>query len=476
MIGNQEPRIRIEPDRTDTEGTGATILMKKYGYALDEWQSSILDCWLGCDKSGAYTMTSGGLSVPRQNGKNVILEARELYGLVINGERILHTAHLVRTSKKSFRRLVRMFTDKRHPEIMALVDNIRYTNGEEAIELTNGGVIEFSSRSKQTARGFDGISLIVFDEAQELTDDQLEAIMATLSASTTGTRQIIYTGTPPYPSCSGTVFKRFRESTIKSETTHNAWHEWSVSCDNIDEFDITDKAEWYKCNPALGTRLSVEFTQAEAETETKDGFMRERLGWWCIPKVHEMETAIDPVQWDECKSDELKPTGKTAYGIKFSADGSLVCLSGAVISTDGIARISLIEIKPTGYGLNWLAEWLNDRVKIGCCVVIDGRNGVDVLIDKISSVWIAKNSVIRPSANDVIASASLLVNEIAEHTITWYAKQDALRDSALSVTKRGIGKGWAFGGANSLPLESCALALYGVRTSKRDPQKKMRIG
>ena len=476
MIGNQEPRIRIEPERADTEGKGASMLMQKYGYALDEWQESIVNCWLGCDKYGTYTMTSGGLSVPRQNGKNVCLEARELYGLVINGERILHTAHLVKTSKKSFRRLSRLFTDKRHPELCALVDNIRYTNGEECIELINGGVIEYSSRSKQTARGFDGISLIVFDEAQELTDDQLEAIMATLSASTTGTRQIIYTGTPPYPSCVGTVFKRFRETVIKKETTHNAWHEWSVDCDNIDDFDIENKDIWYQTNPALGTRLSIEFTQAEAESETKDGFMRERLGWWCTPKIHETETAIDADLWESCASDEEKPTGKTAYGIKFSMDGSMVCLCGAVISSDGTARISHIESKPTGYGLNWLAEWLIARVKIGCCVVIDGRNGVDVLVDKIVPVWVHKNSVIRPSANDIIASTSRLYNELAEHTVTWYSSQDTLRDSALSSTKRAVGKGWAFGGANSLPIEACALALWGVRTSKRDPQRVMRIG
>ena len=312
MIGNQEPRIRIEPIRTDTEGTGAIMLMKKYGYTLDEWQESIVNCWLGTDELGNYTMTSGGLSVPRQNGKNVCLECRELYGLVINGERILHTAHQVRTSKRSFRRLVRIFTNKKYPELTALVDNIRYTNGEEAIELTNGGIIEFCSRSKQTARGFDGISLIVFDEAQEVSDEQTEAIMATLSASATGTRQIIYTGTPPYPQCNGTVFSRFRNDVIKSKPRSSAWHEWSITCDNIDEFDISDKKLWYETNPALGKRLSVEFTDEESRTLSKDGFMRERLGWYCTPKIHEVETAINADQWLSCVSDEPKPDGKTA--------------------------------------------------------------------------------------------------------------------------------------------------------------------
>ena len=176
--GAQKPRIRIEPERVWTDGEDAGALMAAYGNALDPWQQLILNCWLGKGADGAYTMTSAGLALPRQNGKNVCLEGREFYGLVVNGEKILHTAHQVRTAKKSFNRLARMFTDKRHPEIMDMVQGIRRTNGEEAILLQNGGSIEFSARSRQAARGFDGISVVVYDEAQELTDDQVEAIMA----------------------------------------------------------------------------------------------------------------------------------------------------------------------------------------------------------------------------------------------------------------------------------------------------------
>ena len=93
MKGNQTPRIKIEPARTDTDGKGAAMLMQAYGVTLDEWQQLVLNCWLGQDETGGYNVTSAGLSVPRQNGKNCIVEAREFYGLVVNGERILHTAH-----------------------------------------------------------------------------------------------------------------------------------------------------------------------------------------------------------------------------------------------------------------------------------------------------------------------------------------------------------------------------------------------
>lgn len=476
MQGSQEPRIRIEPVRSETDGEDAAILMSEYGCKLDDWQQLVIDCWLGRDEKGNYNITSAGLALPRQNGKNVCLEAREFYGLVINGEKILHTAHQVRTSKKSFRRLAAMFTDKRHPEVTDIVKNIRYTNGEECIELDNGGVIEFSARSRQAARGFDGISLVVYDEAQELTDDQVEAIMATLSASATGTRQIIYTGTPPYPGCPGDVFRRRRKICIEDAGKHDCWHEWSVAADNIEQIKAEDTSLWYMTNPALGIRLSEDFTAEEFRSMSKDGFARERLGWWS-PVLEQMnDYAINRKAWEKCVSDKEKPEGKTAFGVKFSSDGSLVCLAGAVIGADGIARISMIEQKSTGQGTQWLADWLNARYKKACCVVIDGRNGVDVLTEKIADVWKYKKSVIRPTVKEVVAAVSTLTEAVNEQKLTWYRKQEILDESATTSVKRPIGGGWGFGGDNSTPIEACSLALWGVKTSKRDPNKKMRIG
>lgn len=476
MIGSQEPRIKIEPHYSSTDGEDAVLLMETYGNKLDKWQTDIVNCWLGKDNSGKYIITSAGLSVPRQNGKNVCLEAREFYGLLVNGEKILHTAHQVKTAKKSFRRLAAMFTDKRHPEITDTVKNIRYTNGEECIELDNGGTIEFSARSRQAARGFDGISVVVYDEAQELTDDQVEAIMATLSASATGTRQIIYTGTPPYPRCPGEVFRRRRTICLNDPGKHDSWHEWSVAGDSVEEIKTDDTSLWYMTNPALGIRLSEDFTTEEYRSMSKDGFCRERLGWWSPVLTEASENAIDIQKWNECASLEKKPEGKTAYGIKFSNDGSEVVLCGAVIDSEGNYRISEIDRKNTGQGIRWLSDWLNERYNKACCVVIDGRNGTDLLIDRISDTWKIKGSIVKPSAKDVIAATTLIVDAINENKLSWYQYQEDLNDSAQTSIKRPISGGYGFGGDNSIPIEGCALALWGAKTSKRDPSKKMRIG
>ncbi len=476
MRGNQEPRIKVEPHRIMTDGADAALLMATYGVELDPWQQIVIDSWLGRDEKGSYNVTSAGLSLPRQNGKNVCLEAREFYGMVINGEKVLHTAHQVRTSKKSFRRLAAMFTDKRHPEITDLVKNIRYTNGEEAIELDNGGQIEFSARSRQAARGFDGISLVVYDEAQELMEEQVEAIMATLSASATGTRQIIYAGTPPYPNCPGDVFKRRRTVSMESPGGHDAWHEWGIDSQPIDKIDVTDKKLWYMSNPALGIRLDEDFTQEEQNTMSVDGFARERLGWWPPMIERRSDYAIPLDLWNAAASEEVKPEGKTAFGVKFSADGTDVVICGAVVPKVGPARIEMIERRPTGFGTQWLADFINARYDSASCVVIDGKNGVDVLIDKITPTWRMKGTVVRPRATDMIAAVSLLMDSLTEQSVTWYSKQDALKESATTSVKRPISGGWGFGGEDSTPIEACALALWGAKNSKRDPSRRMRIG
>ena len=216
--------------------------------------------------------------------------------------------------------------------------------------------------------------------------------------------------------------------------------------------------------------------ESEFEQMAPDKFARERLGWWSPVVAQHEDYAITSKTWDACKSSDPKPEGKTAFGVKFSPDGSAVCLCGAVIPDNGLSRISMIEYKSTANGTQWLADWLCERYGKASCVVVDGRNGVDVLIDKISDTWRMKGSIVRPSVKDVITSVGMLTDALNEKTVTWYDKQEALRESAVTAVKRPISGGWGFGGDNSLPIEACALALFGAKTSKRDPNRRMRIG
>ena len=83
-IGCQTPRIRIVPKSiVDTQdGTDAAKLCAEYWFTPDKWQADVLKDWLGRDKDGKLATISAGLSVPRQNGKNGVIEALEFYTLI----------------------------------------------------------------------------------------------------------------------------------------------------------------------------------------------------------------------------------------------------------------------------------------------------------------------------------------------------------------------------------------------------------
>ena len=477
-IGNQNPTFRHVSDYSKTEGGYATELSANYALTPHPWQELILDDWLAVDENNKLIHSFCVLEVPRQNGKTGVSDPRETWGLIKRGESILHTAQEYQTAKKAFDRLRKKFGTKKNdpyaefPELNALVDHYTTSAGQMVLDLTNGGHIEFRTRGNNSDMGRGGtFDLVVIDEAQSYTDEQDASLSPLNSAAPSGSPQTILMGTPPISSANkGVVFIRAIENIMESPSQGDCIHLWHSE----DVGDVHDEDRWYRLNPSLGLQLLKEALEKDAAKMADDVFAREHLGY--LPKKREViNYAIPKKLWESCRSSGVKPEGKTAYGVKFSADGSIVCLAGAVMG-ESETRIEIIECKSTGQGTRWLAEWLNARYNTACCVVIDGKNGVDVLVDRITDTWRVKGSVIRPSSRDVIAGASLLIDALTEQTLTWYEKQELLNDSALTSVKRPISGGWGFGGENSTPIEACALALWGVKTSKRNPGRKMLIG
>ena len=465
LMGSQMPSVRILPDYAYTDGADASKVLAAGHLIVDPWQANALEDWMGRTETDIWTAPTCGLSVPRQNGKTLITSGRIASGMIMFAEWVIYTAHLQKTSTETFMELKGLFESR---GLKKYVKEIKGALGREQIILKNGGRVQFVARTRNGGRGLHG-DCLVFDEAQELTSEQQASFLPAISASKNP--QTIYLGTPPDENCTGTVFRKIRDRAINGESQSTSWTEYSVK----EIGDVSDRQRWADSNPALGRRMQESTIAAECEQMDEDTFARERLGWWS-PINNEQDYALDEVKWEACASDQLKPEGKTAYGIKFTPDGTIVALCGAVCPKDGPARISLIEFRTTERGIQWLADWLNKRYKKAACVVVDGRNGVDFLIDKIKDTWKIKGSIIKPSGKDVIAAASQLVQEVNEQSLTWYQYQDALNESATTSVKRPISGGWGFGGDNSTPIEAAALALWGCRTSKRDPGRKMRIG
>lgn len=220
----QAPRLRVAADRrAKSFGPIAGDFASQFGLTPDAWQDLVLEDWLAANGRDEWKHPIAGLSLSRQNGKNALLEMRELFGLVLLGENILHSAHEVKTAQAHYRRFKEFFGVKandenaRYPELNAMVEQVRNVNGQEAIILKNdpekgwhGGSLRVIARSKSSGRGFTA-DLIVLDEAQELTEDALEALTSTGSAGHLGNSQVIYTGTVPGPNANGAIFARIRE-------------------------------------------------------------------------------------------------------------------------------------------------------------------------------------------------------------------------------------------------------------------------
>lgn len=466
LMGKQEPSERIAPKYKDTDGPDAARILQIGGIILDPWQAEVLDDWLAMSPGKKWVCKTCGGSVPRQNGKTGLVQGRANVGMIMYNEQVIYTAHLQKTATETFEEMAAFFDSSK---LRKYVKDIKTALGREQIILQNGARVKFLARTRNGGRGQHG-DLLIFDEAQELDEEAQASFLPAISASLNP--QTVYVGTPPDAINAGYVFRGIRKRILSGDTKQASWFEFSVN----EIGDVTDKQRWADTNPALGRRILLSTIEGECEQMAPEIFARERLGWWSPVMEKREDYAIPEDVWMSCASAEPKPEGKTAFGVKFSVDGSEVALAGAVIPKNGPARITLLEYRSTGEGTRWLAEWLNDRYEKASCVVVDGRNGVDVLVERLAEIWKCKGSVMRPNAKDVIASVSMLVESLNEQTVTWFKDQEPLKESAITSTKRPIGGGWGFGGENSAPIEACALALYGAKTSKRDPSRKMLIG
>lgn len=454
------------------------MLAQSLGTSAFEWQEGVLYHLCARDEQDRPVYVTVGLSLPRQNGKNLVIEIYEVYQMAVCGARILHTAHRVKTAKESFDRLVRYF---KTPELSPMVEKIRYTNGEETIILNNGGKIQFSARSRANTRGFADIQIVVFDEAQDLTDEQINAIMFVLAASSTGDRQMIFAGTPPDPDSPGTVFRRNRRQMLSdAPPDRSCWLEWgieSLPAEDATFADVLDAV--YETNPSMGLVLDIGFTETEFANASIDGFARERLGWWDPDFDAKEPPAIDPDVWERTKIAAIgkKYQGVTTLGVKFSTDGTSWALAGCKAKRNRSAyAFELIELGDTSRGTRPLADAIARRKGTVSEVWIDGTNGADALCANLADLRVPRGYVVRMRTQDVVAASQTFMDALVDGSLSHSTEgQKVLDECAETATRRAIGTkgGWGFDG--SIEIEACAAAVCGCRTTKRNPKRKQRI-
>ena len=210
-MGSQEPSARIAPEYPATDGQDAVRILRAGGTVLDPWQSDILDDWMSRTVSGKWAAPTAGGSVPRQNGKSLLVQGRSEAGMLLFNETVIYTAHLQKTATETFEEMRAFFES---PKLRRHVAEIKTALGREQIILKSGARIKFLARTRNGGRGQHG-DLLIFDEAQELDETAQGSFLPAISASLNP--QTIYVGTPPGPDAVGTVFRALRKRALDGE-------------------------------------------------------------------------------------------------------------------------------------------------------------------------------------------------------------------------------------------------------------------
>lgn len=474
MEARQTPTFeRFPMESATTDGPMGTQLASAFFGDPLPWQQHVLDVLLARDARDKYAYHAVALSVPRQNGKSWDARSRCFYGIVAEGEKILYTCQHGDTADEMFRDLSNVFEDEDNVELHAMLRAVRKTNGQQAIYLENGGYIRFTTRTNSLARGR-SYDVIVYDEAQELTAAQQAASLPTISASAKHNTQVIYLGTPPNPECPGTVFTTMHDQAHGEKMPPFAWMEWAVP----EVGDVADRSRWYETNPSLGTLIDETAIEGELSM-APDDFARERLGWWTPSRTSQAAIPRDLWKKAEIKAIAGLYRRKTALAVKFTTDGSAYALAGAKMDAKGEVATELVELGTTTGGTKSLAEAIHARRGRTACVVVDGLNGAGTLCEQLEALGCPRGYIVRPNAGNVITATTGLVDGLKDGTVK-HTKQAALDASALYATVRPIGHsgGWGFGGDGmhqSEPVEACALAVWAVRTTRRNPARKQRM-
>jgi phage terminase large subunit-like protein len=293
LLGDQRPRLWSVPSSVQSEGDRVADLAFAAGLELDDWERWVLDQGLGRAADGMWSAFEACLIVARQNGKGAVLEALELAALFLDDfgvDLILHSAHEFKTASEAFRRIQGRIDN--HPSFRRRVRQVYLQRGAESIELKNGKRLRFIARSGGSGRGFSA-DLVILDEAYELGDAAMAALLPTLSARPNP--QIWYTSTAGKPSSSQLGLVRGRG--LRGDDPSLAFFEWSA--DEAD-YDPADPRCWAQANPGMGIRITTEYIEKERAALPASEFARERLSIGDYPVDGGAWETISAGAWEAC--------------------------------------------------------------------------------------------------------------------------------------------------------------------------------
>lgn len=480
VVGSQLPRIDVTPLYVTSRGDDAVDLAAVAGLMLDPWQEHVLRGACSTNADGKWAAKNVGLIVPRQNGKGSVLEARELAGLFLFGENIVHTAHLFGTAAEHQRRMESLIRGCEYlAELMegyrgdprGKMSGIKTGNSEMSFTVAadkKAGRAEtrmlFKARSKDSIRGYT-FDLLAFDEAYNLPGEVEAAARPALSAKTMrGNPQVWYTSSAGFPDSD--VLARVRDRAMSGDPGDLAFYEWSAP----DGADPADPAMWAMANPALGHRISPEWVADERRTMGAEEFNRERLGIWS--KVGG-ESAIPADFWEQCRDEDSTPGLDLAFGVDVTPLSDIASVAAASWRDDGTVHIEIIDHKG---GTGWVPARMDELQKTwkpeAMVYTLAGQAGRVV-----GGSPALQRQMLGLTGREYDRACGAFYDAIASGKVRHLG--DPILDEAVQACRRSKGMSdlwhWtrADTGADISPLVAASLAYYGLieKTAEKKEQK-----
>lgn len=448
----------ISPKKITSTGWPAVRdTCSRLGWGFDGWQDGAGRLILAKRKDGLYAADQILVSIPRQVGKTYLFGAIVFaLCLLFPNLTVIWTAHRVKTAKETFGSMSGMAAQ---PRVAPHITNVVRARGDEAIVFANGSRILFGAREQGFGRGFTKVDILVFDEAQILTESALEDMIAAQNVAENPLT--ILTGTPPRPKDPGEVFTLARQEALDGETDETLYIELSADRSG----DLNDREQWRKANPSFPHRTSERAMLRMKKNLSEDSFRREALGVWDETLRH--KAAFTRAQWDVMS--DVGPEDGTrphALAVDMSAEGE-ISVHACWIEGES----AHVEEVWAGVDSQAALSWIAVRTRRRTPVMVYGTSPAAALIPQLRARKVMVNQATR---GDMSKACGLLVNRAKARTLT-NGGQAAVYDAMAVARRVGIGTagGWGWDlsdeTVNIAPIVSMTFALLAATVTKKVP-------
>lgn len=483
-IGAQTPVYDTGPVGVTSAYREVVELHRSTGRELDIWQRYVLKQGLQERADGRWSALEVAVLVPRQNGKGDIICARQLGGLFLFGSKLsMYSAHEFKTSTEMFLRLKDMITNT--DDLRKRVRKIWEGHGEEGIELLNGNRLRYVARSRGSGRGFSGDDLYL-DEAMILGAKMVGAMMPTMSARPNP--QLWYFSSAPH--LDSDQLRKVQARGREGKAKRLRYMEWCARSPNV-SLNLDDPGgldALYDANPALGLRLSLEFTESEREAMDEAEYARERLG---ITEDLTGASVIDMSVWEELEDRVSRREGPIVIAADVTPERSGGAIAFCGRRGDGLWHVELNQHRR---GVAWMAGELNRLIRRPdvVTVVVDDKSPASTIVLDLREMIEEDDTLTRDdkdrllekivttTASDMATACGYFYDytrlDAETNPVLRHIGQPSLTVAVGGATKRNIGTAGAWGwdrkspAVDITPLVAVTLALWGriVHGNKRD--------